>query len=463
MTESGKAIDSVTTGLARRMNAHTMSRRVSVSMLWGVGIAVAIVCVSKFVSIPLPLISAVAIVLGISFIAGMIRGKLAQLSPQKAAITADAQLGFKERLGSAVELLEQASRREMAELQLEDAAEYARTLDVKAICPRLFPTTAKVLPLAMLILIFLMYVPTRYGRSAEVPAEVRQAIKQAGVEMETAVDKMDKELLSEATAELAKKTETAASELQDESLTKKEALKKLSNLVRETEALKMMGQIAEELTGDMTPEKRRILNELLDKLADSLKDLQGMEELLQEVMKAMQENLSPETLKELSAALQQMDIGASEMEALQKMAEQLAKGKRDVAQSMTKMFRRPIDTGGTDSADTQDEESGLMGSTAPGDKSAEDMKELPEYNPNQAISSDQGYDSELEGQISETGKSVTTEDKADLKKEEASVPYEEIYAKYRDAADDAIVRTKIPWKYKEHVKSYFDAIKPKEK
>ena len=86
MTESGKAIDSVTTGLARRMNAYTMSRRVSVSMLWGVGIAVAIASVSKFVRIPLPLISAVAIVLGISFIAGMIRGKLVQVSPQKAAI-----------------------------------------------------------------------------------------------------------------------------------------------------------------------------------------------------------------------------------------------------------------------------------------------------------------------------------------------------------------------------------------
>ncbi len=462
MTEGGNDIAVATTGLARRMNLYTISRLTSVSMLWGVGIAMAIISASKFVSIPISLIPAVVVVLGVSFVTGVIRGKLAQVSDLQAAMTADAQLDLKERLSSAVELLEQANRREMAKLQLEDAAEYARALNPKTVCPRLFPTTAKVLPLAVLILIFLMYVPARSSRSAEVPAAVRQAIERAGAEMKTTAGEIDKESLSRAAAELAQKMETTASELQDEPLTKKEALKKLSNLAREMETLKMIGQITEELAGDMTPEKKRILNELLEKLADNLRDIQGMEKLSQEIMRALQTNLSPETLKELSDALQQMNIGASEMKALQQMAEQAAKGKRDVAQSMAGMFRRPVDMAGTGSTGVQEEESGLMGSTSPGDKSAEDMKETLAHDPGRPMPS-QGYDSQLEGQVSETGRTVDTEIQADVEKGEASVPYEEIYVKYRATADDAITRTKIPWTYREHVKNYFDAIKPEGK
>ena len=63
--------------------------------------------------------------------------------------------------------------------------------------------------------------------------------------------------------------------------------------------------------------------------------------------------------------------------------------------------------------------------------------------------------------MSDEGRSVSTEIEADIEKGESIVPYQEIYVEYRSAADDAITRPAIPWTYKEHVKSYFDAIKPK--
>jgi len=43
------------------------------------------------------------------------------------------------------------------------------------------------------------------------------------------------------------------------------------------------------------------------------------------------------------------------------------------------------------------------------------------------------------------------------------MPYQNIYTKYRNAADDAITRSAIPRAYKEHVIRYFDAIKPENK
>jgi hypothetical protein len=431
---------------------HTIWRLVSVSMLWGIGIAVMLVSISKFVAISIPVTPGVASIIVVSLLAGVVRGILARVSPLEAAMTADVQLGLKERLSSAVEILGEKHRSGMAELQLEDAANYARSLGPKAICPRVFPITAKVLPLAGLALMFLWWIPSR----SAIPAEVRQTIEQAGAEIETAAEEVDKDLLSDEVAELASKVELTGRELQDKPMTKKEALKNLSNLAREIETLKMMGKIAEELGSDMTPEKKRMLNELLEKLADNLRDLQGMEELSQKILKVQQASLSMEALRELSAALERMDIGASDMKALQQMSEQVAKGKREIGRVSLAAAR------GIDSASAQQEEesSGLMGGGAPGKDRAKDAEETVDAS-RRPIPSGEGYDSELEGQLSEKGRTVPTEIQADIEKGESVVPYEDIYVKYREAADDAITRAKIPWIYKEHVKSYFDAIKPK--
>ncbi|MFC1713714.1 hypothetical protein ACFL6S_08600, partial [Candidatus Poribacteria bacterium] len=189
-------------------------------------------------------------------------------------------------------------------------------------------------------------------------------------------------------------------------------------------------------------------------------DMPQMTELSEEVLRALQANLSSESLKELAAALEQMGVKPSDMKALQKMMEQLAKGKRDVGQSMA---RSPKTTGDSKPSDlTAEEESGLMGSGAPGKKTAKEMKEEMESASHRPISPDQGYDSKLEGQLSEEGKAITTESEPEYESGESVVPYEEVYVKFRDTADDVISRQEIPWVYKEQVRNYFDAIKPKE-
>jgi hypothetical protein len=201
----------------------------------------------------------------------------------------------------------------------------------------------------------------------------------------------------------------------------------------------------------MTPEKKRILNELLEKLADSMRDLPDMAEISQKVVKAQQTDLSVEALKEMFDALDQMEMGVSDMKALQQMSEQVAKGKRDIGR---------VTLAAADSSeltDEQEESSGLMGGGAPGEDTA---KAAEEYETRPPIPVGQGNDLELEGQTSEGGRTVPVESELDVKKGELVVPYEEIYVEYRDAADDAISRANIPWTYREHVKNYFDAIRP---
>ncbi len=452
MTETRKSvIDDAVARLARRINIHNMLRLISVPMLWSAGASMALVFVSKFVMISIPLVLTVFSVLGVCLVAGVIRGMLARVSPLEAAMMADVQVGLKERLSSAVELMGEEGRSEMAELQLEDAADHARSLDPKSVCPQVFPLAAKILPLSLLFLIALFYIPNFYGGPGEVPAVVRQAIKQAGADMEDMAREMDKNPLAEEVADLASEMEAVGRELKDKTMTKKEALRNLSNLARKMEALKIIGEVSEELDGDMTSEKKRILNELLEKLADSLRDLPDMAEISQKVLEAQQADLSLEALKELAAALEQMEMGVSDMKALQQMSEQVAKGKRDIG-------RVPL--AAADSSELtgeQEKSSGLMGGGAPGEDTA---KVAEEYETRAPIPIGQRDDLELEGQASESGRSVPVESELDVKKGESVVPYEEIYVKYRDAADDAISRANIPWTYREHVKNYFDAIRP---
>ena len=104
--------------------------------------------------------------------------------------------------------------------------------------------------------------------------------------MELMAREVDRNPLAEEVADLASEMEAAGRELRDKPMTKKEALRNLSNLARKMEALKIMGEVSEELDGDMTPEKKRILDELLEKLADSLKDLPDMAEISQKVVKS---------------------------------------------------------------------------------------------------------------------------------------------------------------------------------
>jgi len=454
---TGQGIISATANLARRLNAHAFWRMVSVSMLWGVGIALVVVFIGRLLNISIPNGIVVAVISGGSIIIGVIKGMLARVSALEAAMIADAKLQLKERLASAVELLEDRNISQMAELQLEDAAEYARSLDPKAICPRIIPFTARILPLAMLCLMLFIYGLSYYDR-ARIPGEIRQAIKRAGAEMESSASGIDRDSLSEKMAELSAEMEIVGREFQDKPITKKEALKNLSNLARKMETLRLSDEIAGEMQGEMTPEKKRLLAELLEKLSDNLKDQafgkslsKKMEELSGEILKAKQADLSVDALKELSAALEQMKFGISDAGELKQMSEQVAKSKRDIGQINLAVAR-----GGS----REDGESGLMGGGPPGKRSAKDSdRKIADASP--MIPEDAGYDSELDGQLSDEGRSVSTEIEADIEKGESIVPYQEIYVEYRDAADDAITRPAIPWTYKEHVKSYFDAIKPK--
>ncbi|MBD3184733.1 hypothetical protein GF312_20800 [Candidatus Poribacteria bacterium] len=216
-----------------------------------------------------------------------------------------------------------------------------------------------------------------------------------------------------------------------------------------------MAEISQELEKEeLSSEQKRLLKEMLNKLYEKLKDIDGLEKLTQVVQKAQKTDLSTEAMRELISALDRVSPRSADNNSVGKVSEQLEEARKQVA-------RIGIKSGNNQTQKEGQIETGLNTAAegAPGDNTISGMDEsgIDEY------MSGEGYDTELEGQVDESGKSVSVDMIEKQGRKKATVPYSEIYMEYRDAADENISRNSIPWTYRKHVKDYFDAIKPKER
>jgi hypothetical protein len=443
------------TRLTNRINIHSIIKYASISLFFGAGITAMFILASKLVPIPVPFIPAIIAIIGLSLIIGIIIGVMKRISLIDSARVADNKLNLKDRLASAVEIINNNNIKlsAMAELQLEDASNYARKLDPKVAYPHIVPLNAKLLPIAIIALSLLTFIPARYGE----PSEIRQAIQQVGTKMETLTKEIDKSELSDEVSKLVSKAEDTGQNLQSKNVTKKEALEKISDLNRRVEAIKAINELSKNLKGEITPEKKLLLNELLEKLADNLKDFPDMTGLAQKISNTQQANLSNEAIKELIRALDEKRLASTDMRILQQLSLQLASGKQEITQKITTAFRTRSASGNSENIDQKAITS--SGEGAPGNESIK----ASDTEPSRRLNLKGIYNAELEGKVSAKGSVVKTESVKTPEKGTSVVPYEKLYFEYRDSADNAVARSAIPRVYKEQVKRYFDAIKPQGK
>jgi len=449
-SHNDKNIIMILTRLADRINIYTICKYTSISVCFGAGIAVVLILTNKFILIPVSLIPIVIGIFGLCFIIGFIIGMTKRISLIASAILADSKLNLKDRLGSAVEIINKEKVSAMAELQLEDTANHTRLLDPKTIYPHVVPMITKILPVVIAALVLVGMIPSQYGESIE----VRQAIRQAGTNIETSTRDIDKNKLSDEVAKLVSKTIDTGRDLQSKNVTKKEALKNLADLTHQVEAMKMISELSDKLKGNITPDKKR-LNELLSDLLDNLKDIPEMDELSQKITNVQQANLSDEAIKELIRALEDKKLTVTDANTLQKISNQLTRGKQEITKTITAFHTRSTTGEGEETAGKT-----LSGASdgAPGKESVK----ATETESSERIKGT-GYDAELTGKVSSKGATVTTENAQEPEKGTSVVPYEQLYIKYRDSADDTITRSSIPMVYRQQVKNYFDAIKPEKR
>jgi hypothetical protein len=436
--------------LNKRINRYILFKKTSLSVFFGAIFAIVLIVFGKFMFIPISIIPVITAIICLSFVIGVIVSFYSWNSLLETAIFADNKLKLNDRFGSAIDIINGSARRSaLAELQLDDTLKYIRSLDPKFIYPHSSPLIAKLIPAIIVPMVLAFLMPLQYGD----PKEVKQVIHQVGLNIESSGKKIDKANLSENVAKLVNNTIKVGRDLQNKTPTKKDALKNISQLNNQIDAMKAINQLSETLKGEMTPEKKKLLAELMNTLMDKIADIPEMNDLSQKITKAQQADLSDEAIMELIKAIETKGVSIADMNAIQKLSDQLAQGKQDIAVPGSLTVFRTSTAGGK--GETEKGTPGV-GDSAPGSESANNTeKDLSNTNVKA-----EGNKAELSGKVSK-GSIVTADSTKEFEKGTSFVPYENLYVKYKASADETIARTTIPIIYREKVKNYFDAIKPK--
>ncbi|HGJ65851.1 TPA: hypothetical protein ENS27_10740 [bacterium] len=434
--------------LTKRINTYTIIKYISLSLYFGICILLITIIASKFT--PIPLISSIILAIFLSFIIGFFIGIKRRITILDSARIADKKLNLGDRLASAIELINgKIKPSAMSDLQLNDTNIYAKNLDPKTVFPHIVPLITKFLPIMMIMLLLLLFIPIQYGESKE----ILQVLNQIGMNIERSAKEIDKEYLSENMSKLITEAEKLGSDIQKKKLSGKEALSNISDLNRKFENVKLLNELSNNLKDEITPEKRLLLKELLDKLSENIRDFPEMNEFEQKIKNVQQSNFSNEAIKELIKSLDEKRLAPADISALQKISSELKEGKQEI----TTAFRTQSNSNQVASLDQK----GITRS-GEGSPSNESMKNTESEVSKRLNKNNNGQKSELDGKISTDGSIIPSESSEKFEKGISTVPYEKIYFEYRESADDTIARSTIPRVYKEQVKRYFDAIKPKE-
>ncbi|MBD3182697.1 hypothetical protein GF312_10415, partial [Candidatus Poribacteria bacterium] len=210
--------------LARRMNLCGLIRFTSVTMLWGIGLIAMIIIISKFWILPVPVLIISILILVISIVSGLIRAFTSRVSPVQALIKAESTLNLKERLSSALEISLQDKKSYLEELQLNDAYQHCLSIKPEVVCPRMFTTSSKLLPLFVVLLFSFNFIPAQYADPYYIPLEIQKDIKDIATELDKKMDELNNEKLSKQEKKLISDIKDKTRNIQNETTSKKDAL-----------------------------------------------------------------------------------------------------------------------------------------------------------------------------------------------------------------------------------------------
>lgn len=438
----------------------------------------------------------------------------------------DLRLRLKERLSSAVEIIEANEAKtatqlhnELSLLQLKDAASYATrlNLNLKAAYSYSFFKLFKLSPIMALPFLSLPFLPYE---SAQFRTDylVRNVISQEGKSLiRTAEnlknsDSADIDLLAKEMLDLGKR-------LKSGKVSKREALKKISELSSNAQTKTSdlvsnsnssanltnltnltsdkLRQLAEKLEANqLTPEEKKKLELLLKDLTSKLGKSKPTGETLQSLQylqSVPSQTLNSNSLIKIAESLKKLEKRQLEMNALnnlQSMLAQLQSSKENIgmagitgitgikfAQKGSKIESSP----GDDSTNLQTigmGGTGGKGKTENPNKSSKlqsmDGKDLKTYVPfksgyaptrlnldKEGFKGSKASELELEAEENKSGRSsfIYSREKPD-DANPSFLPYQKAYYQYKIAADDAISKERIPVQYRDMIRSYFEALNP---
>ena len=348
------------TDIRNRMYRQTLFEATTLTVFCGLILIGILFLLNRVILLPVPVSKISWVVMSIAMIVGVCLSLKYRKDLNFVARVVDEKMGLSERLSTALGLMQHDPQSEFAQLQIQDAAETATTLDIAKISPYRPPKFLKLFPIPVLLIGLSFAVSPFY----EVPQPLTDAQRQA---LDGAIQNLEgghvgnsalKRQITNTVKELraASDLNTAQKHLSN---LKKEIRKQQSMQTALTEATEASqsfrgmeaNQLATELQHlteqvEIPPELQAELMELFERLAkglpkgalnDSLNQIQG-------------KAVTPETLEDIIAALEEMEKSTD----LAQLEAQLTASQKELALATLETESRGGGVANSDGAPGQD-------------------------------------------------------------------------------------------------------------
>jgi hypothetical protein len=445
--------------------------------LWGLLIAGILLVANRFFPLPLPIGLAVftPIMLASVIAVGLSLGR--KINPSEVARLVDQRLNLKERMGTALEVMDRRGTDDFAMLQIRDTARASQEILPAAAVSYTFPSTLKWLPIPLLIVGLSFFIPRMYEVPTPPNPSEHAAIRDAASRLEGAVSGLDN-------TELSKKVEETVKTLRNKRTGVQPAQQKLSKLREEVEAEKkqlggseideavetisaviknselLSGTDTEEIASELqkladqmdglTAAQRTELDALLRQLAEQLGDNPAAKNLVDELSEIGTEGVSPEMLAKIARALLEVERQAKDMAQLEGILEEIKASRKNIGLAGIEMARKTGGVAGSDGGPGEESGTGEAQGTQLGAMSSEEQS-------TEAL--------QLTGVTSDSDEfsTASTQEAPSGEEEPTYMQHREVYLNAKQAYAEAVEREEIPVRYRQRVKDYIDAITNTEK
>lgn len=484
--------------IRRRMRVQSIFTRLARYAFWALLLTSAMILLSRLVRLPnipsavvlTPITLASILAIGLAFVQ--------KISPSAVALFVDKQLNLKERFSTAVELIQREATDDISHLQIRDAVTVCTATSPSTIVPYRFSPIFKWFPIPLLLLTVSFAMPRMY----ELPLPPTPAEQKA---IEEAVENFNRMIGEIDDPALAKNIQDAIKGLKNtDSLTVQDRLSKLRDEVRarkqpfteneleevskvfaevgdESNRFKNMNpsKLAEELEKlaneeNLTPELQEELRALFNKIAGRLKDNSAAKNLTKELDELQTQTVSPDTLKKIARQLANMDKIARNREQLERVLEQIAASRKNIALASLEL-QIDRDSGGIADSDggagdesTTGETRGTIAAADSDFDPAKSVEEAEFENQTTATETPQslrtdGQELRLKAPSSDTSTLADTNvyvgnDAPSGEDEAEYIPYREVILNAKQEYAEAIENNRIPVRYRQLIDNYLEAI-----
>ena len=355
MSQRQKTIQIQLSVIQRRMRVQSIFTRAVYYVFWGLLLASGMTLLSRLAPLPnvpgivvLPLLTfSVVLAIGLGFVRKEPLSTVARV--------VDKRMAQKERFSTAVELIQREATDDLSRLQLRDAATACAKISPSEVAPYSFPSALKWLPIPVLLLAASFTVPPMYELPLTPTAAEKKAIERSAEDFNRMIGEIDSPALAKKIQDAVKGLNGAdihtaherLSKLRDEIRARKKPfseneIKEVSDAFAEASEESNRfnsvtpGTLAEELEKlaneeNLAPELQEELRALFNKIAERLENNSAAQNLTKELDQLQTQTVDADTLKKIARQLATMDKLARDREQLERVLEQIAASRKNIA------------------------------------------------------------------------------------------------------------------------------------